>query len=138
MLEHGQVFQRLDQIVGGAQAQRLDRIAHNTGTGHHDDRQIGLTLADLANQFEAVHLRHAQVADHQIGLLGLEQRHAFLTAAGLQHANHRIQIACKAGPHHIVHPRSVASRLVYACSYQALRQDDEPERGARAVRGTRG
>jgi hypothetical protein len=40
VLEHGQVFKRLDQVIGGAQAQRFDRVVHHTGTRHHDHRQL--------------------------------------------------------------------------------------------------
>ncbi len=103
VFEHRQIFERLDQIVGGAQTQRLHGIAHNTGTRDHDDRQVDLALTDLADQFQAVHLRHAQVADHEVGLLGFEELHTLRPIGGLQHTETTvIQIGSQAGSNHIV------------------------------------
>ncbi|MNS76156.1 hypothetical protein D3C72_1096950 [compost metagenome] len=103
MLEHGQVFQRLDQVVGSAQAQRLHRITHDAGTGHHDHRQLRGALADLADQFEAAHLRHAQIADHEVGLVFFEDLKPLLAIAGLEDAEATVfKIGGEACTDHVV------------------------------------
>ncbi len=103
MLQHRQVFEGLDQIVGGTQAQGFHRIVHHPGAGHHDHRQVVLTLADQPDELQTVHLRHAQIADHQIGTLGIEQLQSFRSAGCLQNPESAvIQIGSQAGSNHIV------------------------------------
>jgi len=43
-------------------------------------------LGDLADEFESAHLRHAQIADDQVGLVLLEYLKTLLAIAGLQDA----------------------------------------------------
>jgi hypothetical protein len=60
-------------------------------------------LADLADQFEAAHLRHAQIADHEVGLVFFEDLKALLAIAGLEDAEATVfQIGGEAGTDHIV------------------------------------
>src|SRR5690606_5123119 len=80
-----EVFQRLDQLVARAQAQGLDRVAHHPGAGHHDDRDFAVDHVDPADQFEAVDLRHAQVADDHFGLFAFEHFQPLQPVSGLQH-----------------------------------------------------
>jgi hypothetical protein len=60
-------------------------------------------LADLADQFEAAHLRHAQIADHEVGLVFFEDLKALLAIAGLEDAEATVfQIGGEARTDHIV------------------------------------
>jgi len=86
MLQHGKVFQRLDQVVGSAKTQGLDHITHHPGTRNDDHRRLRRPLGDLANQLQTTHLRHAQVADDQIWLLLLEYLKALQGTIGLKDA----------------------------------------------------
>ncbi|MNM91667.1 hypothetical protein D3C81_1039730 [compost metagenome] len=86
MFQHRKVFQRLDQVVCSTQAQRLYCIVHDPGTGDHDHRQFGRALGHLANQLQAAHLRHAQIADHKIRVFLFEDLEALLAIGCLQDA----------------------------------------------------
>ncbi|MNZ34939.1 hypothetical protein D3C78_523250 [compost metagenome] len=103
MFEHGKVFQWLDQVVGGTQAQGLDCIAHHAGTRYHDHRQLRRALTDLADQFQAAHLRHAQIADHEVGLVFFEDLKPLLAIAGLEDAEATVfKIGGEACTDHVV------------------------------------
>ncbi len=103
MLQHRQVFQGLDQVVGSAQAQGLDSIVHYAGTGHNNHWRLRRTLGYLANQLEAAHLGHAQVADHEVGLVALEHLETLLAITGLQDAEATVfQIGREARAHYFV------------------------------------
>lgn len=103
MLEHREVFQGLDQVVGGAQTQGFHRIAHHAGSGKHDDRRFRSGLADAADQFEAVDLRHAQIANDQVRLFAFEDLQALQTVEGLQHLEVAVfQVGGEAFAHHLV------------------------------------
>ena len=63
------VIDRAQQIIRRARLERLEpQIAVLIG-GDHDDRQVGAVrlLAQLADQIGAVHLRHVEVGDQQVG-----------------------------------------------------------------------
>ncbi len=103
MLQHSQVFQGLDQVVGGAQAQGLDSVVHHAGTGHNNHRRLRGKLSHLADQLEAAHLGHAQVADHKVGLVALEYLETLLAIAGLQDAEATVfQVGREARAHYFV------------------------------------
>ncbi|MCY1409063.1 hypothetical protein D9M71_244010 [compost metagenome] len=103
VLEHSQIFERLDQVVRRAQAQGFDRVIHHAGTRHHDHRRLRRTFGDLANEFESAHLRHAQIADDQVGLVLLEYLKTLLAIAGLQDAETTVfQIGGEARAHYFV------------------------------------
>ncbi|MNN16007.1 hypothetical protein D3C81_1291320 [compost metagenome] len=103
VLEHGEVFQRLDQVVGGAQAQSLHHIAHHSGAREHDHRRFHGLLADPADQFEAVHLRHAQIADHHIGQVVFENLQTLQAIGCLQYMETTVfQIGGETNPHYFV------------------------------------
>ncbi|MCY1456935.1 hypothetical protein D9M71_741870 [compost metagenome] len=100
MLEHARIFQWLDQIVGGAQAQGLDRIAHHPGRRDHDDRHVAVEFGNPLNQPPTIELRGVQVADHQIRLLLLEQLQAATAGGRFQQAETRIfEAGAQAGAH---------------------------------------
>ena len=40
VLEHGKIFERLDQVIRRAQAQSLDRVVHHAGTRNHNHRGL--------------------------------------------------------------------------------------------------
>ncbi|MNF57671.1 hypothetical protein D3C84_392070 [compost metagenome] len=103
VLEHGQVFQRLDQVIRRAQAQGFDRVVHHAGTGHHDHRGLRRKVGHLTNEFEPAHLRHAQIADHKIGLILLEYREPLLAITGLKDAEPTVfQIGRETRAHYFV------------------------------------
>jgi len=59
-------FEGLLEIPEGARLERFDRILGRVVAGHHDTRQLGLDVANLSDQFEAVDARHLDVAQHQV------------------------------------------------------------------------
>jgi len=60
-------------------------------------------LGHLADEFEPAHLRHAQIADHQVGLVLLEYLKALLAIAGLQDAETTVfQIGGETRAHYLV------------------------------------
>jgi len=61
------VRDRLREVVGGASAHRLDRGRHIAVRGRDDHRQLGVVLVELAQQRHAVHHRHPQVGDDDLG-----------------------------------------------------------------------
>ncbi|MCY1510454.1 hypothetical protein D9M68_448320 [compost metagenome] len=86
MLEHREVFQGLDQVIGGTQAQGLDHVTHDPGAGNHDHRDFDFQGVDATDQLQAVHLRHAQVTYDQIGLAPFEDFQPLQTIGSLQDA----------------------------------------------------
>src|SRR5471032_1700171 len=103
VLEHSQIFKWLDQVIRCAQAQGLDRIVHHASARNHDDRDLRRQLGDLANELESAHLRHAQIADDQVGLVLLEYLKTLLAIAGLQDAETTVfQIGGEARAHYFV------------------------------------
>ncbi|CRR38147.1 hypothetical protein PAERUG_E5_London_17_VIM_2_12_12_06578 [Pseudomonas aeruginosa] len=58
-------LERLDQVVGGALAHRLDGAIDRAVGGHQQHRQVRVACTDQAEQLVSVHARHVHVADHQ-------------------------------------------------------------------------
>ena len=56
---------RLDDVVHRADREAAHRDLDVGHGGDHHDRDVGVAARDLAEQLEAVHLRHAQVAQHE-------------------------------------------------------------------------
>ncbi len=64
---------RLAEVVLRAQLHGLDGGLHRAVGRHHDDHRLRADLLDLGQQLDAVHARHAQVGQHDVGLDLLEQ-----------------------------------------------------------------
>ena len=67
LLELGDV-ERFEEIIVSAELHRFDGRLGRAVSGHHDDRQLGIDLADAAECFQAGDPAHANVHDHQVGL----------------------------------------------------------------------
>ena len=90
-------------LSGGAQAQGFNGIVHDTGTGHDNHRRLQGKVGHLANQLQAAHLGHAQVADHKVGLVALEYLETLLAITGLQDAEATVfQVGREARAHYFV------------------------------------
>src|SRR5690606_12133147 len=85
MLQHREVFQRFDQVIGSAETQGFDGIVHHPGAGNHDHRDFDAKSVDSSDQLQTIDLRHAQIADHQVGAFLLEHFQPLQTVVGLQH-----------------------------------------------------
>ena len=60
-------------------------------------------VGHLANQLQAAHLGHAQVADHEVGLVALEYLETLLAITGLQDAEATVfQVGREARAHYFV------------------------------------
>ena len=59
----------LEQIVDGAQAERLHRGLDRGVGRHHDHRDVGMTALDLPHHLDAVHLGQALVGDDEVEVL---------------------------------------------------------------------
>ncbi len=77
---------RLDHELVGVAAQRLHRVVHGGVGGHDRHGQLGLQLAQPAEELQPVHARHLDVGDHGVELLAGRQ------CEGLQRveAGHRV------------------------------------------------
>ena len=64
---HLLVGERLDQVLVRAEAHRLHRRLHRRVGGHHDHLHVEPRGAHAAQQLDAVHARHRQVAQHHVG-----------------------------------------------------------------------
>ena len=69
--------ERLGEVVHRADRQTAHGDLDVGDGGDHDDGRVGLALAHLAQQLDAVHLRHAQIAQHERHRLPLEHRQRF-------------------------------------------------------------
>jgi hypothetical protein len=58
--------QGLLQVVEGAELHGLDRGVDRAVGGHHDHLDLGLLGLELADQGQAVEVRHLQVGDEQV------------------------------------------------------------------------
>ena len=58
----------LQQVAGGAEADRAEQVRVVLGRGQDDDRGVGRGLADPRQRGEAVHSGHRQVEDDEVGL----------------------------------------------------------------------
>ena len=59
---------RLAQVIGGTRPDGLDRRRNRPVGGDQHDRQIRRLPAQLGQQLDAVHARHDQIRDHQVGI----------------------------------------------------------------------
>src|SRR5271165_2216247 len=92
----GQQFataERLGDVVIGSGIQRLDLAALLAANREHDDRDLR-NFAELAAQLDAVHVRHSEVGDHQVGDEVLHDFERGFTVVG--HAN-LIALGAEAG-----------------------------------------
>ena len=77
-------LERLEQVVVGAVAQRLQGDLDIVDGGHHDDRHVGILFLGALEEGDAVHLGHHQVGEDEIEFLArFEQGHGFDAAGGL-------------------------------------------------------
>ena len=63
----------LGHVVDGAEAHGLDRDGDLLHHGDHDDADVGVLLADLAQHLEARHARHLHVEEHHVDGAALER-----------------------------------------------------------------
>ena len=71
---------QLPEVVGaGLQSAQLVDIA---GAGGEKDDRHPAALADMAQGFEAIHSRHHQIEDDQIGPVVLDDRQCFFPTPG--------------------------------------------------------
>ena len=76
------VVPRLLNEVGRAGLHRIHRILHRAVGGDHDDRQLRVALANLAQNFDAIALGQGKIQQHQIeGTLG-NARQSFFAVVG--------------------------------------------------------
>ena len=94
----------LDDVVGRADREAVHRDLDVGHRGDHDDRDVGKARANLSQQLEAVHLRHAQVAQHERDRVLLELLEGFEAVARFD--------ALKAVAAHQVHHDLAQARLV--------------------------
>ena len=66
--------ERLGDVVVGAGLHRFDRIFNGRVRGHQDDEALGRAPLDFAQQFEATHLGHLVVGQHEIEMRLGQQR----------------------------------------------------------------
>ncbi|MNZ95242.1 hypothetical protein D3C78_1143790 [compost metagenome] len=103
MLEHGQIVQRLDQVIGRSHAQRFDRVAHHARGRNHDHGNVTAMLYDPAEQLQTFGLQRTQIADHQVGLFQLEHLQPETAIGGLQRAETGIfEVGDQTGAYRIV------------------------------------
>ena len=57
---------RLGNVAGRARLEGLDRQRFAAMGGHQDDGQPGIFRVDRGDQFQAVHLRHLQIGQHEV------------------------------------------------------------------------
>src|SRR5437764_5177126 len=72
------VLEGLGDEVEGAGLHRLYRAVHPAVGRHHDHGYVGVGDDHLAEQREAVHLRHHQIGDHDVGAVAVERRQRLL------------------------------------------------------------
>ena len=61
------LFERLGQVIVGAQANGFDDRADFIGAGKHDDVERAILLHERAQSLETVHFRHEDVEDDDVG-----------------------------------------------------------------------
>ena len=83
--QHALALERLLDEIERAEPRRLDRGRDVGVAGDHDDRRDLDEVPQLLQHFEAVHARHLDVEEHQVGRLALDQLDAFLAGGRLHH-----------------------------------------------------
>ena len=63
----------LGDVVEGARLERLDRVVDGAVRGEHDHRPRGIVAERGAEQIHPVDLGHAQIGDHQVDVVLLEE-----------------------------------------------------------------
>jgi hypothetical protein len=77
--------ERLHEVVERALAHRLDRARDRRVGRHQHDHRVGPPPAQLAQQREAVHPRHAHVAEHEVERFRSASRSASRAVLGDHH-----------------------------------------------------
>jgi hypothetical protein len=75
----------LGQVVLGPQLHGAHRRLHGAVGRHDDDHGLGVDLLDLGQQLQAVHARHAQVGQDDVGVRLLEQGQPGAGVVGAAH-----------------------------------------------------
>ena len=91
---------RLGEVVLGSELHGLDRGLHRAVGGHEDDHRLGADLLDLREELEAVHARHPEVGEDDVGLDLLEQLQSRARVVGPRHLvavflEQRLQRSCR-------------------------------------------
>ena len=81
--EHRVHVERLDEVVLGARAHRLDRRLDARERGHHHEHGVGALLARALEERDAVHARHADVGEDRRRREPGEQRERLLAVRRL-------------------------------------------------------
>ncbi len=84
-LAHLVFVEGLGEVVEGAGLQRLDRGVDGAVRGDHHHGQIGIFAQRLAEQGHAVHLRHAQIGDHEVDVVLAERSEPLLAVLREEH-----------------------------------------------------
>ena len=74
---------RLQEIAGRAAADRRKEVLLGVGGSQHDDLALGRLGADLRERGQAVHSRHRQVEEHQVGLAAARSHDCLFAAGGV-------------------------------------------------------
>ena len=77
-------LERLDQVVLGSEAGRLDGGPDRAVCRHHDDANFGMLGLQLADDGDAVHARQPLVGQGEIDVLSLQEVEGLLAAPGGQ------------------------------------------------------
>ena len=64
---------RLDQVLVGAELDRLDGRLHVVARGHDDDRRLGRALRERGEHVEAGAAGQAEIEQHQVGAVGAQR-----------------------------------------------------------------
>ena len=78
-LEQNRLGERLLDESGRALVARLEGVLRRAVPRHHHDRHGGVRGFDALEHLEAVHARHLDVEEHEIGRVALDQRQALLS-----------------------------------------------------------
>ena len=82
-MEQEVVGEGLEKVVVDPQADRFDGgVRIGCVSGNNDGAHVGLDLLDGPQRVDAVHPRHAYVADHDFERLGSADSDGLLTAIG--------------------------------------------------------
>ena len=80
---------RFLQVLERAELHRLDRVFHRAVRRHHDDLDLGLLGADLAQQPHAVEAGHLEIGEHQIEAAFVEDLRCFFSVL---RGDHRVLV----------------------------------------------
>ena len=83
--QHALALERLLDEIKRAEPRRFDRGGDVGVAGDDDDRRDLDEVPQLLQHFEAVHARHLDVEEHQVGRLALDQLDAFLAGRRQHH-----------------------------------------------------